>query len=64
MSLFKLSLTYLLPVYYLYEYSTIIWNIPLYIMDLIVGMFNFIYHMNIVIKTGVYIITVSISMPL
>ena len=33
-------------------------------MDLIVGMFNFIYHMKIVIKTGVYIITVSISMPL
>ena len=34
-------------------------NIPLvYIMDLIVGMFNFIYHMNIVIKTGVYIITI------
>ena len=28
-------------------------NIPLlYIMDLIVGMFNFIYHMNIVIKNG------------
>ena len=62
MSSFKLSLTYLLQVYYLYEYSTIMciyMNIPLlYIMDLIVGMFNFIYHMNIVIKTGVYIITV------
>ena len=28
-------------------------------MDLIVGMFNFIYHMNIVIKTGVYIIIIS-----
>ena len=33
-------------------------------MDLIVGMFNFIYHMKIVIKTGVYIITIIYIMDL
>ena len=58
MSLYKLRLNYLLPVYFVW-----ILNYYLYIIGLLCCLI-ILYHLNIVIKTSVYIITVSIIMPL